>query len=78
MSTTADSDRENFNNLKEGASVVNKRLKTENEEFKKLTQRMIVNTGAESVQDLDTNFGRRSGIMEDQNKVIGDTHELTE
>jgi len=78
MSTTADSYRENFNNLKERVSVVNKRLKTENEEFKRLTQRMIVNTGAESVQDLDTNFGRTSGIMEDQNKVIGDTHELTE
>ena len=51
------------------------------EESKKHIQRIIVNTcnsGAESVQDLDTNFGRRSGIMEDQNKVIGDTHELTE
>ncbi|RIA96748.1 hypothetical protein C1645_733009 [Glomus cerebriforme] len=26
---------------------------------------------------LDTDFGRISEIMEDQNKVIGDTHELT-
>ena len=31
------------------------------DEYKKLIQRMIVNTcdsGAESVQDLDTNYGR--------------------
>ncbi|CAB4411132.1 unnamed protein product [Rhizophagus irregularis] len=80
MSTTADSYSENFNNLKERTSVINKRLKTENEEYKKLTQRIIVNTcnsGAERIQDLDTNFGRISEIIEDQNKVMVDTHELT-
>ncbi|PKC11501.1 hypothetical protein RhiirA5_413033 [Rhizophagus irregularis] len=80
LSTTADSYSENFNDLKERTSVINKRLKTENEEYKKLTQRIIVNTcnsGAESIQDLDTNFGRISEIIEDQNKVMVDTHELT-
>ncbi|CAB4411277.1 unnamed protein product [Rhizophagus irregularis] len=61
MSTTADSYSENFNNLKERTSVINKRLKTENEEYKKLTQRIIVNTCN----------------SEDQNKVMVDTHELT-
>jgi len=34
-------------------------------------------SGVEIVQGLDTDFGRISEIMEDQNKVIGDTHELT-
>jgi len=74
MSTTADRYREK---LKEGNLIVNKHLKTKNEEYKKLIQRTMVNT-CEDVQDLDTNFGRISDIMEDQNKIIGDTHELTE
>jgi hypothetical protein len=81
MSNTTDSYHENFNNLKERTSVINNCLKTENEGYKKPIQRIIVNTCSRDtkfIQDLGTNFGRMSGIMEDQNKFTGNTHKLTE
>src|ERR1044072_5825845 len=78
MSTTADSYRENF---KERNSAINKHLKTENGEYKKLIGRVILNTcdnGTEIVRPLDTDFDRISGIMNQQDKVMGDTHKLTD
>ncbi|CAI2171321.1 1777_t:CDS:2 [Funneliformis geosporum] len=65
MSTTADRYREKFNILKERNLIGNKRLKTENEEYKQLIQITKVNIcdDAEYVQDLDTNFSRISDIM---------------
>ncbi|GBB87416.1 hypothetical protein RclHR1_01390006 [Rhizophagus clarus] len=81
MTITADSYRENFNILKEKTSAIDKRLKNENKEYEKLIERIILNTcnnGAETVQPLGTNFNRISGIMEDKDKIIGDTHKLTD
>ena len=76
MSTTADSYHENFNILKERTSNVNKRLKTENEKYEKFIQTVIVKACNSGTEIVDTDFGQISEIMEDQNKIIGDTYEL--
>ncbi|CAB4477239.1 unnamed protein product [Rhizophagus irregularis] len=85
---TADSYRENFDNLKNRTSAINKRLKAESKEHKKSIQSMRGDnfnnncdgciTSKTNVEGLDTNFGRIFAIMEDQNKIIGDTHKLME
>lgn len=66
--------------MKERNASVNKRLKTEDSEYKRLIQIIKVNCDTENVQDLndlDTNYGQISDIMGDQSQVIDDTHELT-